>query len=629
MKVIPLGLQTSTTTIYDQTKTTLQGRIGLRTVTDGNGSKQVLGITPVLEASVFDDTGAAPAGIHASTANNRIFICRGFATNVLTVSYYLVTTTNGNTTVAWQGDLKFTLGAAAVTYTIKGLYVDDSNPASMKFIFVATHTTVTNGGLFVSFGVNVTDFVKVSVATFPVATLASQSKVVYQYGDNAAQASQTLTVADGVGVDTTGNFAYVLNGAAATPSIFKFDIAAAPSVAPAANGYDSTKFSLKTGTLAALTGVIQLSNNVQVITPQHTSNSGSLCLSWITTTNIYLAKLSDITSAVTTLPSLQTSNVNLSSDYVASGTVSLGQYFSAIDKWILMTANGNMVAKQCVNNDPNGKYFGQNTQIKGEIGSTINIYDFGLGTGVALTDCNGFAALTSSLTGQRSLYLMDVQCDESNSNPSTGQKYCSIISPVLTGLNITQGYFLSIYKQFAKKSVYPTIQYRTSNFSTGPGAGFDATWTQAPRDGDLSALVNATSVQFRILFTAMGFNNTNTSQIGEAHLIYTDNTQSSENWVGATDTTSLGGASPFRVSFRLQKAYTTSVPKIFVRGVDDSGNAVVFDTVTNIANFDYTTNNGTSYTPLGTVPNVALTTELRFTWTSPDGLRRRWSASES
>lgn len=628
MKALALGLQNNIVTSYDQTKTTLQGRIGQKSITDGSITKNCIGPNPVLSLDIFDDTGVAPVGLHTSTPNGRIFIGKGVVSNVWTVSYYLLTTVAGNVSAVWQGDLKFTFGAAALTYVIKGFTVDDSNPASMKFFWNATHTTTTDGGLFGCWGINVTDFVKVSIVTFPVASAGSQTKTVYQLGDNASQASQTLTVAEGVGYDGVGGFCYVLNGAAATPSVFKFNVASPPSASPAANGYDSTAFVLKTGTLAALSGVILLVNNLQCITPSHTSNSGSLCLSLLTSTNIYVAKVSDITSAVTTLPSLVTANVAISTDYVAPATITIGQYIAAIDKWILLGVSGDFFIKQCVSNDANGVVFGGSNQIKTEIGGTINTFDFGGITNLCLSDCNGFAVITETAIGQRGALVIDLQVDYQQVNPSTGQIQASIISPVING-NFSKGIYLSIYKELSKRTVYPTIQYRTSGFSTGPGAGFDALWTTAPIDGDLSLLSNATQVQFRILFRSTNIDVSNASQIVESYLLYIDLTQSSENWVGSSSNTSASGSNPFRVSFRLQTAYATSVPKLFIRGIDDSGNAVVFDTVTNIANMDYTTNNGTSYTPLGTIPNTPLTTELRFSWTSPDGVPRRWAVSES
>jgi hypothetical protein len=84
------------------------------------------------------------------------------------------------------------------------------------------------------------------------------------------------------------------------------------------------------------------------------------------------------------------------------------------------------------------------------------------------------------------------------------------------------------------------------------------------------------------------------------------------------------------VAFRLNKVYDTSVPTMYLRGYDDTGALVYnFNTVTDIAMFSYSTNNGTSWTALGTVPNTALTTEIRALISSPTGNRVTWSLMES
>lgn len=629
MKVLPLGLLTSTTTSYDQTKTTLQGRINTRTVNDGNGSKSVVGSNPVVVADVFDDTGVAPAGLHCTTPNGRVFIGKGFAAGVWTVSYYTVNTSTG--AQVWVGDLKLTHTNTGA-YTLRGFQVDDTTPSAMKFTWVTTNTTVQQGGWYAAYGVDVADFHTSSFVTYPVATLGSTNKTVYQIGDTVTQAAHTVTVADGVGIDISGAFAYILNGAAATPKFFKF-VNTVPTTAPVTGYSQANGTIIVTAVLPALTGVVLLVNCVKYDTTiGHGPNSGSPVVTFLTTTNKYDTLASDITNGAATLPSLHTTTYALSGDYITP-TAAFGQYSNFLDKFVVMTTNGCVMVEKSITNDPNARVFGLNNFIKTEVGGTITPVIFGASTNICLTMMAGWAVMVNTSVGQRNFVAIDLLSDENQvataaSGGTAGQIFSSIISPVISG-NFTQGYLLSMYYEYAKRSVKSTVQYRTSNFSTGPGVGFDATWTPLPKSCDASGVVNATQVQFRFLITMIAFEVTNPPQLIEAAFVYTDNTQLSEHWVGASSNTSASGANPFRVSFRLQNAYATSVPQLFVRGVDDSGNAVVFNTVTNIANFDYTTNNGTSYTPLGTVPNTPLTTEVRFSWTSPDGVARRWSISES
>lgn len=633
-KVQALALQTSLVTVYDQTKTTFQGgRVGQRTITDGNGAKLVIGPSPVIASSVFDDTGSVGSGVHASTQNGRVFVPKAFAAGLLTVSYYQITTTAGVTTQTWVGDLKFQFTATG-TYTLKGFTVDDSSSSSMSFHFGVTNTTTQQGGWYAAWGINATAFVKVSVPTIPIATSGSQSSALYQVGDTTVQGTHTITVLDGIGLSIANKFAYILSGAAATPKLFKLDYTNPPTAAPVGGYSQANGTIVVTAVLPALSGTILLTNNVQVYTPvaqpaPNTGNNGSECVGFLTTSSIYWAKTSDVTNGAATLPSLISVNlVGATADYITPAAV-LGQYSQTLDKWIIEFTGSRFIIKQGLNNDPNQKFFGFADALKNEAGSTITPVDFGGQTPLCLTESSGWAVLSNTATGQRNLLLIDLASDESSVNPSTGEKISSIISPVISG-NFSQGLITSTYYELAKRSVRPTVQYRTSNFSTGPGTGFDATWTTAPKDGDLSGIVNATQVQFRFLFTIIGMEVTNPPQIIEAYFLYTDLTQNSDKWVGSVDNTTANATTPTRTAFRLISAYTTSVPALTFRAVDDSGNVLVSaSTVTNAANFEYTTNNGTSWNALGTIPNTALTTELRYNWTSPPGVAVTCSLRES
>jgi len=117
-------------------------------------------------------------------------------------------------------------------------------------------------------------------------------------------------------------------------------------------------------------------------------------------------------------------------------------------------------------------------------------------------------------------------------------------------------------------------------------------------------------------------------QLIEAFLIHQPNNELSDNWVGSVDNTATG--TPSRSAFRLIKTYTGSVPKLYFRAYDDSGALVASaNTVDNPTLFEYSSNNGSSWNPLGTIPNVTLTTELRYNWASPPGVRVTVSLRES
>lgn len=629
-KVLALGLQNSLVTSYDQTKTTLQGRVAQRIINDGNGNKTVIGANTVTFMDIFDDTGVAPAALHCTTINGRVFVCQGFVAGVLTIAYYSFDVNTG--IASWQGSKKFAFTNTGA-YTLRGFSVDDSNPSSMNLSWFVTNTTTQQGGWYADFGVNITSFVKVSIVTDPVASSGSQSNAVYQIGDATTQAAHTITVSDGGEIDSVGGFTYILNGVAATPKIFKF-VNTVPTTVPVAGYSQANGTIVVTAVLPALAGTVLLLNCVKLGTPgSWSSNSGNLCLMFITSTTLYNAKVSDITNGATSLPSLMSGNMAGSSDYLIP-TASFGQYSQSIDKFVIGTSLGSTLIKQGMNNDSNAKFMSAaGIYIKSETGGSITPVNFDFVTTTCLTMMNGWAVLMSTSIGQRGLAAIDIYSDESSvanaSAPFPGQINTSIISPVVSG-TFTQGLIMGIYYELAKRSVKLTVQYRVANFSTGPGAGFDATWTTIPKDGDLSTLVNATQVQFRFLFNTIGLETVNPPQLNEAYFIYNDATQISSNWEGSVDNTTSGGSSPTRSAFRLVKAYASVVPKLFYRAVDDSGNVIVLaDTVTNAANFEYSTNNGTSWIPLGTIPNTILTTEVRYNHSSPPGVRITSSLGET
>jgi hypothetical protein len=69
---------------------------------------------------------------------------------------------------------------------------------------------------------------------------------------------------------------------------------------------------------------------------------------------------------------------------------------------------------------------------------------------------------------------------------------------------------------------------------------------------------------------------------------------------------------------------------MYFRAYDDSGNLVVSaNTASNPTLFQYSTNNGTSWNALGTIPNTILTTEVRYLWASPPGVSVTVSFKES
>jgi len=128
----------------------------------------------------------------------------------------------------------------------------------------------------------------------------------------------------------------------------------------------------------------------------------------------------------------------------------------------------------------------------------------------------------------------------------------------------------------------------------------------------------------------LGSLTTSPSQLQDIILSVIDPNEISDYWEGSVDNTTQGAATPAYTAFRMIKTYTSSVPTLYFRAYDDSGNLVASaNTSANPTAFEYSTNNGLSWNTLGTIPNTALTTEIRYKWTTPPGVIVSCSIRES
>jgi hypothetical protein len=102
----------------------------------------------------------------------------------------------------------------------------------------------------------------------------------------------------------------------------------------------------------------------------------------------------------------------------------------------------------------------------------------------------------------------------------------------------------------------------------------------------------------------------------------------SDNWEYSFDDSS--SEIPTRVGFRLKKAYAAAVPStLSFRAFDLSGVQLVDHDITNEASrFQYSTDGGSTWLPLGTISNT-VGTLVRYTFLSPPGVDIRPSLKDS
>lgn len=223
---------------------------------------------------------------------------------------------------------------------------------------------------------------------------------------------------------------------------------------------------------------------------------------------------------------------------------------------------------------------------------------------------------------QRGALVIDLKSDpffdaiDAGATPSDG-----FITKVI---NVPPGSFIAahVQRQLPGETCRPRIQYRTSGFATATGG-----WTDLPTDNDMTLVPAATQIQFKCLFPLFESAHARGAQVSELRVIVQPDNENSDNWEVSDEWSDNN--TPSRVAFRLKEAYATVVPQLFFRARDLSNVLLInHNTIANASNFQYSTDNGITWLPLGTIPNT-VGTLIRYTFTSPPAVDIRPSVRES
>ena len=420
---------------------------------------------------------------------------------------------------------------------------------------------------------------------------------------------------------TTVQTVYVVRNAVADVS-FELATLAAPTVSincstavlpvlGRAYGVVTNNLLLKTGNLPALgAGTLLVTDAVGYCRPGHSRNANTDCVFLGANTNFYLVRISDLTSGTVILPSLDGANILGSGIDVIAPTAAFSSYDSLCDIMIYNTNTAVFVYKKI-----------QNSSILGDLGYLSNQYietlnpitlDPALSVITGIDSRAGWLFITSSAVGQRVVIALDMYSDAQFN-------YSKVISPILY-VGYGSLHCLSTLEKYFDLTQAMKFYVRTADTEEDPMFDtVDEGWVLVSAATDLSNVELQDHIQVMALFGST----TTPSQLNDFVITYVSDNEISDHWEGSVDNTATG--SPSYSAFRLTNAYqypTASVPKLYFRAYADDGTLVVSaDTVTDAANFTYTTNNGTSWNALGTVPNTEGTTELRYQWTTPPGVR--------
>lgn len=386
--------------------------------------------------------------------------------------------------------------------------------------------------------------------------------------------------------------------------------------------------SRRTGNITGFSGVFLLTNSENVCTPLTSLDpnisptlNNQTCIFLATTTGFYLFKMSEITSGATSFPSLDSRNVTGTlSDYTAI-TPQFAVYSSTIGAIVFISNTSQFYVKRFVNSRIIEAFGGLNTTYF-ESGGNPGV--FSMVTVTNLDIQNGVLYLTGSTTGQRGTLYMDFRSDAMFG-------YSFLTSPVVDSSDIGSGGFLSTIERLYNITSVMNFSYKTAATSSDSVFNDPTTgWTTLNAVSDLSLVAFNNFTQFRIDFQISQGSSNTPAQLYELFLSYTGKNEISSNWEGSVDNTSANGNSPAYTAFRMIKPYASVVPPLYFRAIDDNGNLVASaNTASNPTFFKYTANNGSSWNALGTIPNTAFTTEVRYEWASPPGVRVTCSIREA
>jgi hypothetical protein len=602
--VKPINLFDSVT-VYDQTKTTYQGKITTKTL----AGKTVVG-PPIVK---YRNTLLGPEAITPSevviSANDRLFAVTAEVNGLITVAAYNLQSVNGD--VTYIGKIVIQVPEPpTTTYAIRGLRVVDSGVTGWKIFLLVTANQVAHNGLYMVDNLDLADFTFVP-PTFPTATAPSQ-KAVYKLDNNPFD----LNNGTGLSIDVANSKLYVHRGLATTHSFIRYDYST-PITTVGALGVTTELFEYETGILPALIGTLLLTNSEEYTVPTTGPNAGQPCVIFHTSSTMYRGRLSDLTSGATLWPSLEFANNLGNINEFTSVTTIRAAYSESEQKVILLSSSSSTPATVIIKDFIENQHDIVCTVLSPDNNEAVSrdLYKFKSPLAfIGFDSKNGYLAAISGTTGTRGIYTAAFDVDDIFDSTS-------IISPVIDVKNeqifrFTAGF---VKPDFASPIV---VCYRTSGFNSPDGG-----WVKAPDDLDFGGIASASGfIQVKITYKVFINDSTNGLQLYSAGLITRSRDVISNFWEYSQDDSTAGN--PSRVAFRLKKQYSSTVPNLFFRAFDLSDNQYVQSTTSaNPELFQYSTDGGVNWLSLGTIPN-AVGTLIRYTFAVPPGIDVRPSLRE-
>lgn len=401
-------------------------------------------------------------------------------------------------------------------------------------------------------------------------------------------------------LSATAGGAAINAGSVTTPSFTRaYGATTTPYVAARKTGSISTGF----------VGTALLVNGCQIATPTDGANAGVLCYMLSTQSGFYCWPVSTITAGATTIPgSLGVNVLGTSIDYVVP-SVTAFRYSETLGKIIYASAAFAFYAKGWTNG---GITHAFGTQIATwlENNSSVDAAYFRGFVVAGIEVQSGWIFATINTIGQRGILMMDARSDGSFG-------HSKLISPVQDLGGVSKARFITTIEQLYEVTDTVSISYRTAASPTDPifddeDGGWDSIDVASEFD-----FAFARYIQVKVEWDILTFLSGIPTQLQDVITGFDLLAEPSMHWAGmATGSTDT---SPSHTVYRQIRLYNTTTPTLYHRGIDDAGNIVeYFDTVTHLAQFSHSLNEGVTWLP-GIGPDQ-LYKRLRFTRLSPPGV---------
>jgi hypothetical protein len=405
-------------------------------------------------------------------------------------------------------DTSITLTGSAGTIAAGTPYVIQD----LMIVQATTNATATNGGLFITKGLQFADFQN-PATTIPAATTVDKIKAVYWLRDAATITNDVIGgCALGDRDSWTQQYVYSTEGAATSLILYRYNIRAA--LTPTAGAFTLTGSDIVITGAQTVTGNISQANNGRVATLQHGAGSGVASLYLFTTTRIIRVPLANVTSGNTTFIADTMSEVTPGglNTNAPTGTFTSLDVAGSLDK-LVVTGQASFGTIYITDYYTGGQQIDRRagcltTQLPSALRDTDSpIFVHNIGSNLPFVWVEDgwlfwvYAQSTTTNLNALTVYPLaadlEFQADVNN----------RVILPKIT-LGATPA---KLYRVFTNcvgnigdntMGVSPDmfkIQVRTSGIDDNTGA-----WTDVAQDGDLSGFGTPSTIQFALQFRTAG-----------------------------------------------------------------------------------------------------------------------------